>query len=156
MSRLTLIEPVFFAVAREDNPAIYAEHAARFVPFAKAIETGEDDKAAQIFTDMWGSGVPWRLLPDQARKYITERIHLIPAGVDAIEADRDGVVARLSEILCPVTLIEGAKSPPIVDVIQAGLLARFSTAQRHIVDGAGHMVPLTHPAEVARIIREAI
>jgi len=155
VSGLTLIEPVFFAVAAQDVPEVHARHAAAFVPFAQAIDAGDDETAAELFTAMWGNGVPWRKVPQGAKDYITERIHLIPAGAEAIEDDRSDVLGRLSNVSCPVTLIEGSDSPEIVSCIQKGLLARLPNATRHVVEGAGHMVPLTHAEKVAEIIRAA-
>ena len=155
VSRLTLIEPVFFAVARSDNDPSYHGHVASFEPFAAAMQDGDKEGAAKIFTDMWGSGVPWQMLPKPVQSYIVDRIHLIPAGAPAIEDDRDGVLDLVPQIKCPVTLIEGAKSPAIVAAIQKGLEARLPNASRHIVAGAGHMAPITHAAEVASIIRAA-
>ena len=153
VSGLTLIEPVFFAIARHDGAKSYNDHVKGFEPFAQAMQQGDREGAAQIFTEMWGAGVPWRLLPPQARRYIVDRIHLIPAGADAIETDRDGVVPKLGQVDCPVTLIEGGNSPAIVDTIQSGLQKRLKNCTRHVIDGAGHMVPISHPNDVAAIIR---
>jgi len=52
-----------------------------------------------------------------------------------------------------VTLVEGSKSPKIIQSIHSALCGRIAHAQRVVVIGAGHMSPVTHPKQVAAIIR---
>ncbi|WP_420862791.1 alpha/beta fold hydrolase [Algirhabdus cladophorae] len=155
INALTLIEPVFFAVAHADDDPSYQGHVEDFEPFVAAIDRDDRVTAAQVFTDLWGGGRPWEKLPAKAQSYITDRIHLIPAGAPAIEQDVHDVLGSgaLERLDVPVTLIEGAKSPPVIAAIQSGLERRLPRATRHIIDGAGHMAPMTHPQAVAEIIR---
>lgn len=147
---LTLIEPVFFAAAK-GTPA-YDRHLTEFTPFENAMKNNDLDHAARIFTEVWGTGVPWGGLPEHMRGAITKRIHLIPATVDALYADNAGLVDRLGDIGCPVQLIEGGKSPEIIAAIGQALQARIPDVRRDIVDGASHMVPITHAQGVASVI----
>lgn len=152
IASLTLIEPVFFAAARADDPATYAEHRTEFAPFSTAMETGDMTEAARVFTRFWGTGQPWANLPEAIREDLTHRIHLIPAGAPAIEDDIHNILARLEKVTCPVNLISGENSPPIVRAIHAALAARIPHAKQHQIAGAGHMVPLSHPKEVAACV----
>ncbi|MGR3503146.1 alpha/beta fold hydrolase [Pseudaestuariivita sp.] len=154
VASLTLIEPVFFAAAFAHDPASRAVYEAQFTGFGDAYRRGDLRSAAREFTSIWGGGVPWEALPEPQRQMMADRIHLIPAGEPGIIDDVGGMLAlgRLEALSCPVTLIEGAESPPIVSAIQTALAARVAHASRHVIEGAGHMVPLSHPAEVARLI----
>jgi len=149
---LTLIEPVFFAVA--DGSKAYAEHMAAFQPFAEAMQRGDHEAAARLFTDEWGTGADWDTLPAAMRGYMTARIGLIPTTVPSLYEDNAGMAApaRLEAMACPVLLVEGARSPSIVAAINDALAARLPNVQRLRVKGASHMLPITHSAEVAEAI----
>ncbi|MFG5384749.1 alpha/beta fold hydrolase [Yoonia sp. R2-816] len=154
VNRLTLIEPVYFAAAK--GAEAHQAHAIKFRPFVGAMLTGEEAKAAEIFNALWGD-TPWADLSERRQAYLTERIHLIVAGAAAIEEDADGIISaeKLSALSIPVSLIRGADSEPVIEAIHNSLVSRIPNATDHVVAGAGHMVPLTHVEEVARIIRAA-
>lgn len=155
---LTMIEPVFFAVAIADNPAVGDQLAAEIAPVYAALGTGDTETAAQRFSAIWGGGESWQQIPAQQRAYLAQRIHLIPAGDDAIAGDNAGILtpAALSRITMPVLLVEGTASPPVIHAVQSGLAARLPQSRRVVVAGAGHMVPQTHPVPVAAEISRMI
>lgn len=152
--RLTLIEPVYFAAAKS-TPA-HAAHQRDFAPFVAAMEADDRATAAEVFNGLWGA-MPWADMPAALRHQIVKRIHLIPAGAVAIEDDPDGITSadRLSTLNIPVTLIRGRKSPPVMAAIHAALAARLPQARDHVVEDAAHMLPITHRAQVAAVIRAA-
>lgn len=149
--RLVLIEPVLFSVARADAPEVYAWHRAHMGRVRAEIARGAREEAARFFLDSWGTGLPWEAMPEAQRRYMVERIHLIPAGMPTLEDDRQGFLrpGRLEALALPVLLLEGTASPPVIAAINAGLARRIPGARRAAVAGAGHMLPITHPAEVA-------
>lgn len=151
VTRLTLIEPVYFAAAKETPE--HAAHAKAFRPFIGAMLQGDEDLAAQIFNSLWGAQ-PWDELPERLRTYLARRIHLIVAGAAPIEEDADGVTSAetLQNLAIPVTLIRGEDTQPVIAAIHARLADRIPNATDHVVPGAAHMVPITHAAEVAKII----
>ena len=154
VSRLTLCEPVYFAAAK--GTPEHADHQHKFRPFITAMLAGEEERAAEVFNDLWGI-TRWADIPPGKRKRLAARIHLIVAGARAIEEDPDGITApaSLASVSCPVTLIRGALTEPIIGAIHAALAERLPNVADHVIDGAGHMVPVTHMPEVAEIIRSA-
>lgn len=149
---LMLIEPVFFAVAKDT--AAYADHMREFQPFVDAMKREAYEAAAKAFTDVWGTGADWATLPAAMRAYMTERIDLIPATVPTLYEDSAGMAADggLERVSCPVLLVEGTESPSIVAAINGALAARLPDVQRVKIKGASHMVPITHSAQVAAAI----
>ncbi len=147
VSRLTLIEPVMFAAAR--GSAAYDAHQTAFAPFVAAMTAQDRDTASAVFTSMWGTGPAWADLPDKNRARIRDQIHLIPAAAPAIEEDVHGMLDRLDQVHCPVDLIEGSSTQPVIPAILDGLERGIPQARRAVIDGADHMVPLTHPIQVA-------
>lgn len=150
---LTLIEPVFFAMATGTDA--YEGHMAEFKPFVAAMERGAFEEAARLFTGVWGTGADWATVPAATRAYMSARINLIQTTVPSLYEDNAGMAApdQLEAVSCPVLLVEGADSPDIVRAINDGLAARLPDVQRLRVAGASHMAPISHAAEVAAGIR---
>lgn len=145
--RLTLIEPVFFALT-QGTPA-YAAYEKMFAPFVEAWSRGDKDAAAAAFIALWGFGVPWDAMAPAQRRGIVERIHLIPAAVSLLDEDQTGVSGKLGRLSCPVDLVEGAKTQPIIAAIHDALQACIPNVRRHFIAGGGHMCPVSHPKDVA-------
>ncbi|MGX9356980.1 alpha/beta fold hydrolase [Roseobacteraceae bacterium S113] len=151
---MTLIEPVFFAVAFRDDPTAQARYDRDVARFSEAWARGDREAAAREFTAMWGGGVSWDALTPKQKGGLADQIHLIPAASAALHEDVGGILApeALRAIEAPVVLMEGSNSHWIIPQINEGLCARLANAERLIVAGAGHMVPLTHPEQVGREI----
>ena len=152
---LTLIEPVLFAAAREAGDPVHGAHVRAFEPILAAFEGGDRETAVRLFSRAWGTGQRWDALPPAQRASLTDRIHLIFAGTPALEDDGAGLLApgRLEGLSVPTLLIEGERSPAVAGAIQRALAARVPDARRLVIEGAGHMAPITHPEPVARAIR---
>ena len=58
----------------------------------------------------------------------------------------------LESLGVPVLLVDGDQSPPIIDAIQTELARRLPMVSRAVVPGAGHMLPLSHPQALARLV----
>ncbi|RYH03809.1 alpha/beta fold hydrolase [Salipiger sp. IMCC34102] len=149
VSRLTLIEPVFFAAAR-GTPA-FEDHLSLFAPIYDATEAGDLMQAAQLFHAAYGAG-RWSDLKPRAQGEFAARMPLVTASAPAIQEDVHDLLPRLDRITVPVTLIRGAKSQPVVVEIHARLQRVIPQAVDHAITGAGHMVPLTHVRETAGLI----
>ncbi len=149
---LVLIEPVFFAVAMRDQPAIWAAHEHKFAEFAAAWKAGDKHGAARAFTMMWGTGPAWEDLPETVQDDLAKQMDLIVAAGGALHDDPTGMLEQggLDPVDMPVLLLEGSDSPPVIGAIQAGLARRLAQGERVVIAGAQHMVPITHADQVAR------
>ena len=144
---LTLIEPVLFAAA--DDPA----QRTRDEAFARALAEGRDEDATRAFLSAWGTQ-SYDEMPPASQAQMRKRIGLV-AGLEAAQwHDSSGILREggLEAIDAPVLLISGAESPPVIHAISDALAERLPDVGRANVPGAGHMVPITHPAEVAGLI----
>ncbi|MGD9293315.1 MAG: alpha/beta hydrolase [Roseobacter sp.] len=153
---LTLIEPVLFAAARSEAPEALARYLAEAQPYLEALKAGEEDRAARLFTRLWGDGTAWKDIPKAARAYMAQRMYLVSAGYPAIFNDRPQVLApgRLERTQMPVLIVEGSRSPSIVSIINGALARRLPHATRATIDGAGHMAPVTNAPAVATLMRQ--
>lgn len=155
---LTLIEPVFFAVAWQDRPDTKDAFDIAQGEVAPAMARGDVLTAARDFTRMWGDGTAWDALPDRTRQSLADQMYLIAATHDALHDDVGGMLERgvLDRVDMPVLLIEGSASPDIVAVINEGLAKRLPKATRAMIMGGAHMSPVTHSDQVAAEISRFI
>jgi len=140
LASLTLIEPVFFFAAAAAPLRAYADRAA---PVMDAIAAGELHSAAELFLDAWGVPNGWAALPAPARDAIAAQMPLIAASAPSIVEDSGGIWPRLGRGRGPIKLITGSRSEPVMAAIAEGL-AGAMPLDAHVIDGAGHMIPLTH------------
>jgi lipase len=150
---LVLIEPVLFAAARAAGDAAYARHEADFAPFAAACGAGDMARATAFFHGYWNP-TDFASLPAGLQAYMMARINVIPAQLDVMMDDAAGLLGhmQLESLGIPVLLMEGTTSPPVIAAIQAELARRLPDARRVVVDGAGHMAPVTHRGQVSAAI----
>lgn len=155
---MTLLEPVMMAVGRADNPEASAILARDMGAFYRAMEAGERERAAQIFTEFYGDGRAWNSLSDESRKAISDRIHLIVAGSRAVNEDPYDLISsgKLEQIMAPTLIIDGCKGGPVMEAVCDGLARRIPNSERVRVSDGGHMVPLTRPEAVAREILQFV
>lgn len=154
---LTLIEPVFFAVALQDAPELVVEHDKIAKPYQAAMEAGDWPLAARLFNRMWstGDGPRWPQLPEATRAAMIRGIPVVPACDAALFDDRAGLLAPgvLEGVRMPVMLLRGGQTQRVIGSINDGLAQRIPGAVSHVVEGAGHMLPISHPTETAQRLR---
>lgn len=150
---LSLIEPMLYPLlrsARED--ALLAETTRVGERFLAAARQGAAEEAWRQFTDYYNGEGAWAALPETARTGLldrtpitTERWHALLSNPTSPEDCR-----RLSvptQVLCG----DSTSTPErrMAELVAATIPGcRFS-----FIRGARHMSPLTHPTEVARVIR---
>lgn len=152
---LTLIEPVFFAVAAADEPGLLDDHRAKNAPMDAAFAKGDEEEAARIFNKGWGDGTPWNELPEKLRQHMTRLVHFVPASSAFLFHDSAGLLApgRLARASMPTLLLDGDQSPPLSAKVNIALQKRLPDAQRVVIEGVGHMLPVTHPETVVEPVR---
>ncbi|MEM9967245.1 MAG: alpha/beta hydrolase [Pseudomonadota bacterium] len=149
---LTLIEPVFFAVALHDAPHVMDDHDARARPFTEAIARGDKMEAARAFNRMWGdTGADWEMLPESTRAAMARAIHVVPDTYGLLYDDTSGMLTpgTLEACQMPCLIMRGENAHPAVVVTNDGLAKRIVGARQAVIAKAGHMAPISHPASVA-------
>ena len=143
---LTLIEPVLFAASRSGH-SLDDELAA-------LAAAGKTEAAARLFLGIWGAPGGFGALPRSLQQAAVELMPLVLETDSALSADVHGILrpGGLEAVRAPSLLIAGADSPAVVGEIFDTLAARLPDARRATVPGAGHMAPVTHPAEVSALV----
>jgi len=155
---VTMIEPVYFAAVLQDEPERVETYYAATAKFEAELASGDRMAAARMFNRGWGDGTKWELIPAAIREYMAARIHFVPASTAFLGEDSSGLLrpGMFARAVMPALLIEGDQSPDMTFAINRSLERRLPDVRRRVVEGAGHMAPITHPKEVAALIRELL
>ena len=151
---LTLFEPVFFGLAGRDAPDTLVAHDAQAQPFNMAIASGDRSAAARAFNAMWSGGPKWDTLSDRSRAAMTRAIHVVPDTIGFLYDDNRNVLCdeTLAAVQTPTIAMRGEHALPAIAAVTAGLTRRLGNATEVVIDGAGHMAPISHPAAVGAAI----
>ena len=144
---LTLIEPVLFAAAPDPaNDALMDDLAA-------LLHAGQAEAATRRFLSVWG-GLDWDAQTPTGRERLMRQMRLVVDSNSTLMRDGANILREggLEGIDAPVLLVMGEDSPPVIADIADALAARLPDVGRARVPGAGHMLPITHPAQVAGLI----
>lgn len=152
---LTLIEPVYFAAVLVDEPELLEEYKRENAEMNAAFASGNEREAARVFNRDWGDGTLWDSLPERMKDHMTRLIHYVPASSAFLHYDSAGLLeaGRMEQASMPAVVIEGDQSPPMSAKVSASLQKRLPNIGGFVVEGAGHMLPITHPDAVAGPIR---
>ncbi|SMO63833.1 alpha/beta fold hydrolase [Paracoccus laeviglucosivorans] len=144
---LTLIEPVLFAAAKDPDADADMEE-------IRTLAETDPAEATRQFLSVWG-GLDWASQTEAGRSRLIRQIALVNAGNMALVHDSANILrdGGLEGIDAPVLLVMGGNSPPVIPAIADALAARLQDVGRATVPGAGHMLPITHPKQVAELIR---
>jgi pimeloyl-ACP methyl ester carboxylesterase len=153
LQSLTLIEPMVYPLLRwvgEDD--LYTETVSVVEPFLVGSMRDGAEAAWRQGTDRYHGAGAWAALPDFTRAallartpVVVERCHAMLSNPTRPDDCRHLAVKTL--VLCGART--GEPERRLADIV-AGLVPGCSFG---LVEGAGHMSPLTHPAAVAAMIR---
>lgn len=156
VASLTLIEPVFFAAAQ--GAPEHARHRARERALFETCEDGDGMAMAEGFNALWGGGVPWGRFPPETQAGMARQMPFVRATEAGLWEDRLDMLrpGALEALTCPVRLVRGSATVPIIADVHAGLRARLPWASDTVIDGAAHMLVTSHAKPVAAEIACAL
>jgi pimeloyl-ACP methyl ester carboxylesterase len=156
VASLTLIEPVaFHLLRRADEPDGWREIAALAERHLALVGEGRDTAAAEAFMSYWAGPKAWQQMPDAARDSVVRTAAKVAAEwrlMFAAEDDRDAIAG----IGAPTALICGGRTRTPARRVVEVLRRALPHALHHEIADAGHMSPLTHPADIAEAIRRHV
>ena len=135
--------------------AAYQEIAGVAGRIGQGIVTGDHRGGVAGFVDYWSKPGSW----DALRRSVQDAlIRWAPKGpLDFHALMTEPTLASTYRILpFPVLLLRGEHAPSPTRIIVECLQDLLPVSRTHVVDGAGHMGPLTHAPEVARMIAQHI
>jgi len=156
VASLTLIEPVAFHLLRHaDEPDGWREIAALAERHVALVGEGRDAAAAEAFVTYWMGPKAGQQMPDAARDSAVRTAAKVAVEwrlMFAAEDDRDAIAG----IGAPTLLICGGRTRTPARRVVEVLRRALPHTLHHEIAGAGHMSPLTHPANIAEAIRRHV
>jgi len=151
---LVLFEPTFVALLQRSGDRDAYNEVKRFVDeYRRAFATG-DRWAVRGVIDLWGGAGSFDAMPENARSAIAA---WVPRNLRHWESAFGGGAAfeRLDSIQVPTILVQSERAHPVARLIARRMHERIAQSRVVELAGANHFMIFTHPAETARIIRDA-
>jgi pimeloyl-ACP methyl ester carboxylesterase len=151
---LTLIEPVAFHLLRRGDPRqrrLCREILRLARDIAHAARAGRPEAGMARFIDYWNGEGSFASLPEARRQAFCAMIGTVVGNFAALLRERNGLEA-CQDLAAPTLILAGERSPAPALRIAALLEAALPAARRVVVEGAGHMLPLTHKETVNPLI----
>lgn len=150
---LVLIEPLLMPLLGEAGDPLFTEYEAVARDFLQHAEAGDCAAAWARFMDYRNGPGAWAALGEKTKARLSAQTAL---GAETLRANlaNPTTLADCRRIAVPTTVVLGAETTPAdrrtVEVLAGAVLGN----QCVTIAGAGHMSPLSHPEEVARILRD--
>lgn len=151
---LTLIEPVAFHLLRGrsgPDAAALAEITRLAGAVQRALLHGDLDGGTGRFVDYWSGRGTWEQLPAARRAQLAPQLAKVTLDFEAA-LNEPGTLDELRTLRVPTLLIRGARTALPTQALCNLLAAVLPDARSEVIDGAGHMAPLTHREAVNRLI----
>jgi pimeloyl-ACP methyl ester carboxylesterase len=149
---LTFIEPVFCAaLTYAGDWSSYFEFCRVRDEFVAALARGDREVAMRRFVDFWMGNDAWVGLLADARANmlkVTDKIVLDWQASFAV----DPGIARLAALAVRTLLVRGSDSPRPMRSLVDALHAIMPGSARTVVEGANHLLPLTHASVLTSAI----
>jgi pimeloyl-ACP methyl ester carboxylesterase len=155
---LALIEPSSFHIlkAAEGREAhLLDEIRAVAAAVNRGVICGDYASGMQTFIDYWGGAGSWEILPDDKKAQFAQlAVHVAHHFWGLIEETTP--LAAYAAINVPTLIVCGTRSPAPSRAITRLLADILPRARHRTIRNAGHMSPITHPAEVNALVVEHV
>jgi pimeloyl-ACP methyl ester carboxylesterase len=148
---LVLVEPLLATLLREAGDPLFGEYRDMAEGFVSHARDSRDEEAWALFLDYRNGSGTWAGLAGKARaRFLGQTAQTVEGFLSNLS--NPTTLGDCRRIPVPTTVVRGeATSAP--DRRVAELLREAVPGCRHAtIPGAGHMSPLTHPEELARIV----
>jgi lipase len=148
---LVLVEPILTCLLREAGDPMFEDSVRVNRFFVAAVDDGRPESAWQEFLDARNGAGTWARLSDR------RRAEFLKQSAQAREASLSNLTNRTTLAECraigvPLTIVCGGATTPPDRRTSEVLREAVPGARYEIIDEAGHMSPLSHPGEIARIV----
>lgn len=152
---LAVYDPVAFGVLHDppDPDGLADLDRAGSQPVFTDETLGGGEAWMQSFVDFWNGPGAWPSLPASSREQFLRVGRKVFREVMSLMADRTGAAAYAA-VTAPTLLLSGERSPSSARRVTELLLGAIPRVRRELIEGAGHMGPLTHPASVEALIAQ--
>jgi pimeloyl-ACP methyl ester carboxylesterase len=154
VASLTVIEPAAFHLLGQSGYGdwhLYGEVRSLVGVIGAAAACDAPEAGVARFVDFWNGTGAWLRLREERKAILIQRIGGILADFAAAFGET-WALGTLGRLHCPTLALMGMTSPLAGRRITQLVADAMPDAQLHMVIGAGHMLPLTHPEIVDPIV----
>jgi pimeloyl-ACP methyl ester carboxylesterase len=155
---LTLIEPSAFHILKDAEGADVAlldEIRAVADAVNHGVTCGDYASGMQTFIDYWGGPGSWESLPDDKKAQLAQLAVYVAHHFWSLIEEKTPLAAYAA-IDVPTLILCGTRSPAPSRAITRLLAETLPRARHRTIRDAGHMSPITHPAEVNALVVEHV
>lgn len=150
---LVFIEPILTPLlpqAGEDT--LFAEYRAVADDFMKRVAENRKDEAWRVYLDLRNGDGTWERMSEDARQRFIDRTD---RSIDGFKSNLNNptTLADCRDISVPTMIVRGADTTAPERRVCEILRDEIPGCVYEVIPEAEHMSPLTHPAEVASVIR---
>lgn len=148
---LAVIEPEAYALLRTQDAAAYTQICGLRDRWRAHVRAGRWYEAFEEFIDFYNGPGSFAQWPQQRRGAF---LAAQQARGDPWDILFDELLApeTLARLTVPVHLVEGSQTSAVDHAICNVIRRHLPHAQHTLIDGAGHMMPLTHPEQLTRAL----
>lgn len=158
LASLTLIEPSAFHLLRggDEFDAAALREISEVAAYARAaLASGDYMRAFGRFVDYWSGPGSWAAMPAEKREAFAPQLAKIVLDFHAL-LNEPAEIEDVQEIVLPTLLVQGGCTTLPSRCVSKRLRDALPAAQFKVVQGAGHMLPLTHRDRVNALITDFI
>ncbi len=150
---LAVYDPVAFGVlhASQDEAGLFDLERVRGNPVFLDDARGGSEAWFEVFVDYWNGLGTWRALPEGTRASFLKIGRKVYLEARSLLEERTPADAY-RPINAPTLLLGGARSPVAARRVLALLAAAIPRSRSRVVNGAGHMGPISHAEEVNALV----
>jgi pimeloyl-ACP methyl ester carboxylesterase len=152
VSSLAVVEPEAYALLRTQNAAAYGRICGLRDRWRAHVHAGRWYEAFEEFVDFYNGPGAFARWPAARREAFLVDQRGRGDLWDVLFDDDLLAVDALAGLTCPVHVVEGSRTS-VVDHAICDVVRRHVPQARHtLIEGAGHMMPLTHPEPLTRAL----
>lgn len=151
LASLAVVEPEAYSLLKaEDGPAFAAICRLRD-QWREHVRAGSWHEAFEVFVDFYNGPGSFARWPAARRDAFLDDQRARGDLWDVL-FDAPITVGTLASVTMPVHVVEGSATTVVDRAIGEVLLGNLRCVEHSVIEGAGHMMPLTHPAELTRAL----
>jgi len=155
LASLTVVEPEAYSLLETENAQAFAEIAGLRDRWREHVRADRWYEAFEEFVDFYnGPGSFARWPTDRREAFLDDQRARGDLWDVLFDAPLTG--EALTSVALPVHLVEGSATSAVDRAICDVVRRRVPQVQHSVIEGAGHMMPLTHAAQLTRILVDGI
>jgi pimeloyl-ACP methyl ester carboxylesterase len=117
----------------------------------KTVLTGRPEQGLAAFVDFWSGAGTWNTCSSERQAALIADADRIVGNFTSI-ARENWPLSDCTKLCCPVMGVVGRASPALARHLTRLIIGAIPNARLMQITGAGHMLPMTHPEIVAKLL----